>query len=326
MKKAVITSFIVALCLLIIPLISVKKEIPGENSNTVAVSARAEKADKSGVSPTYAETVFRIKTDSEIKNITATEYITGVVAAEMPSTYHTEALKAQCVAAYTFALYRQSARAGEEYDLTDSFKTDQSFLDEAKIKEKWGEAYDEKIKTVREAVNATAGEYLSSGGAPALTLYHALSPGITNSCADVFGGDLPYLVPVESEGDKLSPDYKSVFSFSAGELTEKLSSLGKHTSNDENLLSEINTAKSGYVISLKYGGEKVSGSKIAGLLALPSGTFTVDFSGGAYTFTCLGRGHGVGLSQYGANRMAESGSSYKEILFHYYPGTKLEKK
>lgn len=326
MKKAVITSFIVALCLLIIPLLSVKKENSAENSNIAPTSARAENTDKNALLPTGDKTVFRVKTAAGIKEIPAAEYVTGVVAAEMPATYNIEALKAQSVAAYTFALYRKSARAGEDYDLTDSYKTDQSFSDEAALKEKWGDAYDEKIKTVKAAVNATAGEYLSFGSKPALTLYHALSPGVTNACADVFGGDLPYLISVESEGDKLSPDYKSVFSFSADELMQKLSSVGNPAPKAENLLGEIKSAENGCVITLKYGDNTVSGSKIAGLLALPSGNFTVNFSEGAYTFTCLGRGHGVGMSQYGANRMADGGSSYKEILSHYYPGTKLEKK
>ena len=331
MKKAVITSFIVALCLLIIPLINIKKEKTDDASNTVAVSARAENsADSNSVELTDSkgadEIVFRVKTDSEIKNIPAKEYITGAVAAEMPVSYHIEALKAQCVAAYSFALYRQAARQNEEYDLTDSFKTDQSFLSADSLKEKWGNAYDEKIKIISTAVNDTFGEYLSFDSKPALTLYHALSSGETNSCADVFGGDLPYLVSVESEGDKLSPDYKSVFSFSTDDLTQKLSDINRPDGTSENLFRGINTAKSGCVLSLKYGGKEVSGSKVASLLSLPSATFTVAFSDGSYTFTCLGRGHGVGMSQYGANRMADGGSSYKEILAHYYPGTKIDKK
>ncbi|MBR5922294.1 MAG: stage II sporulation protein D [Clostridia bacterium] len=323
MKSTVITSIIVAICLLIIPFFGFKS---GQTATPTAAGA-----------PTvsyYAESVkeqtprqsgsFRIKTEEKIVEIGADDYIFGVVAAEMSASAPAEALKAQCVAAYSFALYRQSVRANEEYDLTDSYKTDQSYLSEEKLRERWGEKYGEYASAVRAAVNAVSGEYLSYGGAPALALYHSLSSGRTNSCEEVFGGAKPYLIPVESECDRLSPDYKSVFSFSSDELKEKMSSVCKSDAKD-NLFSDVKKSSSGLVLSLNCGGVTLSGSKTAALLTLPSAAFDVEYESGAYTFTCLGRGHGVGMSQYGAQYLAAGGSTYKEILAHYYPGCEIRK-
>ena len=323
MIRAVITGFIVALCLLIIPLISIKPE-----KNIVETAAFTEvKKDDTTAEKTSDRKIegstFLIKTGSSIIELTARDYIIGVVSAEMPASFNTEALKAQSVAAYTFALYRKRENRYDGFDLTDSFETDQSFLDEESRREKWKEAYEEKNQAVSRAVDETLGEYLSFDNKPALTLYHALSGGITNRCSDVFGGDLPYLISVDSEGDKLSPDYKSVFSFNENELKSKLSAIAKTDSSGENLFKDIQTAESGLVLSLSFAGKSCTGGKISSLLSLPSASFTVEYADSGYIFTCVGRGHGVGMSQYGAEAMAKGGASYKEILAHYYPGTEL---
>ena len=322
MKKTVLTGFIIGLCLLIIPLVNIKGETKDKKAEVLQTLAKAEKADTSAPQP--EDRFFRIKTANGIKVLSEEDYIIGVVSAEMPASFGIEALKAQSVAAYTFALYKKEQNKGGEYDLTDSYRTDQSYLSPDALKEKWGEEYENKTAIIKEAVSATAGEYLSFGGEVALTLYHALSSGFTNSCADVFGSKLPYLISVDSQSDKLSPDYQSVFSFSADELTEKLAEI-KKANVSENLFSGIKTAKSGLVKEIKYAGEKVTGAKICELLSLPAPTFSVEYSEGGYTFTCLGRGHGVGMSQYGAGQFAQTGSTYREILAHYYPGTELVK-
>ena len=322
MKKTVLTGFIISLCMLIIPLVNIKGETKDNNSKTVLTAAKVEKKNTAEVKK--ENKVFRVKTDSGIEEIPVLDYVTGVVAAEMPVSFGIEALKAQCVAAYTFALYRSEQNKDKDFDLTNSHKTDQSYLSAEKLKEKWGEDYATKTEIIQTAVNDTHGEYLSYDGKVALTLYHALSGGVTNNCSDVFGGELPYLSSVDSEADKLSPDYISVFSFSADELKLKLSSLNTVSTSD-NIFSDIVTSKSGLVKEINAGDQKVSGTKICELLELPSPVFKVEYSSGAYNFTCYGKGHGVGMSQYGAGQLAKTGSTYKEILAHYYPGTKLQK-
>lgn len=323
MKKIVITGFIIALLMLVIPLIFTKEK---EN----AALPTAAKADKTAVSkntPQKSEAenraeIFRIKTGDKVENLPTDEYLFGVLAAEISPSSEPEALKAQCVAAYSFALYRKQSRQNADYDLTDSYKTDQSYLSESALKEKWGDAYGENARKIKAAVAAVSGQYLSYGGAPALALYHSLSSGKTNACADVFGSDLPYLKSVDSKSDLLSPDYKSVFSLSEDELNSKLAEIA--AASGGNLFSEPQTAESGVVKEIKFAGVSVSGTKLSGLLGLSSPNFTVEYASGAYTFTCLGRGHGVGMSQYGAQQAALAGADYREILGRYYPGTELK--
>ena len=323
MKKVITTSVIVALSLLIIPF----KNLKNNSADVVETSAKiiSEQKGEDTDNEEKGSVSFRIKTDDGIIVLDAKDYITGVVAAEMPVSYGIEALKAQSVAAYSFALYRKQSNGKKEYDLTDSYKTDQSYLSDSALEEKWGDGYGENIKIIKEAVEETANEYLSFKGQPALTLYHSLSSGVTNSCLDVFGSDVPYLTSVVCEEDKLSNNYKSVFSFSADELKEKLSYLGAKVKSGENFFSAILTSESGFVKSIKYGDFQTTGSEVASILSLPSATFTVEFNDNAYTFYCLGHGHGVGMSQYAAGRMAEQGSNYKEILEKFYPGTQLQK-
>ena len=321
MRKTVFAALIIAAVMLVVPLFNIKNEETTDKMQTLPTAATAKEKAENKEQP--ESRVFRIKTEKGIQTIPEEEYIIGVVAAEMPYTYNIEALKAQSVAAYTFALYRKAGRQNEDYDLTDSYKTDQSFIPIDRLKEKWADGYEEKISVIKKAVSETAGEYLAFSGEVALALYHSLSGGTTNACADIFGGEPPYLTLVDSQWDKLSPDYKSVFSFSADELVNKLSSVKKATA-DGNLFGNAKTAGVA-VKEIEYAGKAVTGSQLCSLLELPSPNFTVEYSDGAYTFTCFGKGHGVGMSQYGANYLANAGSDYKQILSHYYPGTELKK-
>ena len=320
MKKIMITGFILALSMLIIPFSKTKSEKKSVYTGA-AVKVSAPAADISGFKT--REESFRIKTGDKTVTLSAYNYIIGVVAAEMPVSYGKEALKAQCVAAYSFALYRKQHKKGADYDLTDSYKTDQSYLSEEALKEKWGKNYETNIEEIKAAATAVSGEYLSFGGAPALTLYHSVSSGKTNPCAEVFGSALPYLVSVNSKSDLLSPYCKEVLKFTAESVDKKLASLG--AKEKEGKLKIVKSGESGCVLKVSYKGKTVSGVKLAELLSLPSPNFTVKYSSDEYTFNCAGRGHGVGLSQYGAGQMAQSGSDYREILAHYYPGTILQK-
>ena len=319
MKKIVITGFIIALFMLVIPLMFAKS---GENAAKPTAAKVREKAVSGGV-PQKSESentaeFFRVKIGDKVENVAAEDYIFGVLAAEMSPSSEPEALKAQSVAAYSFALYRKESRQNADYDLTDSYRTDQSYLTESALKEKWGASYEKNAEKIKAAVSAVSGRYLSYGGAPALALYHSLSGGKTNACADVFGSDLPYLVSVGSESDVLSPDYKSVFSFSEDELNRKLAGIKEASGGD--LFSALQVAESGAVKEIKFAGVSVTGTKLSGLLGLPSPNFTVSYGAGAYTFTCFGKGHGVGMSQYGAQQAALAGADWREILSHYYPG------
>ena len=193
--------------MLILPLSVMKKP----EAEAAATSAKAVSPKKE----VGTAQVFRIS-DAETDTVTEMppkEYIFGVVAAEMPALYDEEALKAQAVAAYTFACYRRAENADKAYDLTTDFSTDQSFISEEKAREKWGDKADEYCKKLKNAIDAVENLAVTYDGKPILAVYHALSSGKTEDCKNVWGGAYPYLKAAASPGDILAPDYisKAVF-------------------------------------------------------------------------------------------------------------------
>ncbi len=319
MKKMMFISIIILAFMLIAPLSAMgmgeskteKPVIQIENK----VQAVSEKKD-----------VFRVldKDTGKIKKMTAEDYIFCVVAAEMPALYHKEALKAQAVASYTYACYKRESRKNTDYDITTDYTTDQSFKTKEKAKKDWGskgEIYAEKIEN---AVKETIGQRICYNGKTVLSVYHALSCGQTYSAKAVWGGDYPYLQSVSSVGDKLDKKYKQSFVFGEKELEKLLDDFVKEKKNKK-LISDIKRNKYGLVESVSLYGVKISGGEIRSALELPSTNFEVDYKKGKYTFLTYGYGHGVGMSQKGADYMAKQGYSYKQILEHYYTDCTVSK-
>ena len=258
------------------------------------------------------------------------DYLVGCVAAEMAAQSEPEALKAQAVAAYTNV---RRLQAGEDdpallgADISDDPARHQGYLDENARREKWGANFDVYEEKLRAAVEAVFGQALTYDGAYITAAYCALCPGRTESAETVWGADVPYLQSVTSPGDRLSPDFTSSTALTADEVREKLSAQSGITLPDDPAawitgltLSENGT---GVVASVTVGGKAMTGQQFRTLLGLRSPAFTVSFADGRFTFTCTGNGHGVGMSQYGADYMARQGADYREILSHYYPGTTL---
>ena len=318
MKKIIGISLVILSVMLILPLTALKSP----EKKTAAVSAhavipKAEKAVSKAflIYDTAADTVTEISVD---------DYIFGVVAAEMPALYETEALKAQAVAAYTFACVKKAENAGKSYDLTSDPAVDQSFITREKAKEKWGDKADEYSAKIENAVKSVK-DYMITCGTPILAVYHAISSGKTEDCKEVWGKDIPYLKPVSSEGDKLAPSYLSSAEFTAEELKQKLSEDIDFTGDPAAWFSAEQRTDSGTVKTLKVCGKEVTGAEIRAALNLRSANFSVNYNSGKFVFTVRGYGHGVGMSQYGACCMAKQGSNFKEILTHYYSGCKVEK-
>ncbi len=322
MKRIAKLGLFLTAIMLLIPLPLLKKE------PTAAASAIIY--DEISASP-RAETVFadsfRVLNheNGKISKLSAEDYITGVVLAEMPSSFPEEALKAQAVAAYTFACRRRHSNQGKEYDITTDHTTDQAFLSESSAVEKWGEASRDNIEKVKSAVKAVAGYMVTYNGDAALTVYHSTSAGKTQSAAEVWGGDLPYLKAVDSSGDVLSTSFLSVTHFTPAQMQEKLKKLCKTSGAPEAWFSDISPNSSGYVSELKICGKEISGAALREALGLKSTAMEIAYSEDKFTVTVKGNGHGVGMSQNGAAALASSGSSFEEILCHYYPGCKVEK-
>ena len=264
--------------------------------------------------------------DGSVEQMDMQDYLTGVVAAEMPADFHPEALKAQAVAARSYAMYCASfAKHGPAQVCTD-YACCQAWRSEEDCKAKWGERYDENIRTIRSVVGETRGEYLAAGGAPVFAAFQSSSASRTENSADVWSA-VPYLVSVESpETAEDVPNYISFVRCSPIDLRDTVLSArpeADFSGPEENWVGELRRDGSGRVASIVLGGESLDGKEIRKLFSLRSTAFTLEYDAGVFTFTVTGFGHGVGMSQYGADKMARQGADYTEILAHYYPGTEL---
>ena len=299
--------------LLVFPLMALSTAPKGEQVSVSVMAGYSEKKIKTDS--------FKVLLHDQNKTVKMSDedYIFGVVAAEMPASFETEALKAQAVAAYSFACRRRTENADREYDITTDPKVDQSFMSEEKAREKWGDSADGYTQKIRSAVKSVSGQTVNYKGGVALTLYHAISSGTTESSAAVFGGEYEYLTCVDSVWDKLSPDYLSKVSFSLEELNKALGDKCKLSSVNDIRVSQV--SKTGCVSKVKVGSSELTGEELRKALSLRSLNFTAEVSSDKLLFTVKGYGHGVGMSQYGANYMAKQGNSYKEILTYYYKGT-----
>jgi len=254
------------------------------------------------------------------------EYILGVLAAEMPAAFETEALKAQSVAARTYALYCAAADKHGDAQVCTDFRCCQAWKSEEQMREGWGESFDAYYEKLRAAVYATAGQYLSYGGKPVFAAFHSSSSGMTESCGAIWS-ELPYLISVPSpESEQDVPGYISTVELSPLDFRDSLLHAcpeADFSGEEGQWIGGINYEDSGRVDSLLIGGVLYSGAKLRELFSLRSTAFSLEYTGESFLFTVTGYGHGVGMSQYGARVMAREGADYSSILAHYYPGTVL---
>ncbi len=273
--------------------------------------------------------VWREKT-GEIQAIPVQEYILGAVAAEMPVSFETEALKAQAVAAHTYAQRQCLAAAGRDdlhgADFSDDPAKFQAFLTQDELRERWGTHYDVNYRRLSTIVGEVVENVLVYEDEPILAAFHAISSGRTDAAKTVWGTDLPYLQPVECPADKDAPSFEETVSFSPDEAGDRLR--GAHPALDlaiepEEWFGEPIVSEAGTVLSIPVADGLFTGGEIRSLFGLRSASFTVSFEKGQFVFTTRGFGHNVGMSQYGANQMARDGADYREILARYYPGAEL---
>lgn len=237
-------------------------------------------------------------------------YVIGVVAGEMPALFQDEALKAQAVAARSYVLSKEK----DGNYVVSASTSDQVFLTSYEMKEKWQNDYDEYYNKILNAVKKTTGEVLTKDNKILKAFYFSMSNGYTENSKVVFGEDLTQ--SVESPFEISLSNFEIVKEFSKSELLEKL---GVDNLNIEN--QQISETK--HTSSIIIGGKEFSGIEVRKLLNLRSTDFEIKQVGENFNIITRGYGHGVGMSQYGANELAKSGKSYKEILAYYYKNTKL---
>ncbi|MBQ0084025.1 MAG: stage II sporulation protein D [Clostridiales bacterium] len=263
-----------------------------------------------------------VKKGEELLTLSMEDYLIGVLGTEIEPTYEPEAIKAQAIASYTFTLYKKDKNKNEKYDILASTSA-QGYKTTADLKEKWGENYEKYINIFKDNLKAVEGIYLSYDNKPIYAAYHWFSAGKTENCADVFGGDYPYLTAVDSIGDLLCPDYLHTAEISIADFKKAFSEKCSLPEKAENYIGKIENTASGGAKTVKVGDKTFSGAEFRKALGLRSANFDYKLSGEKFVFTTRGYGHGVGMSQYGANYMAQQGSTYKEILSWYYKGAVL---
>ncbi len=253
------------------------------------------------------------------------EYLVSVVAGEVYPTYNEEALKAQAVAARTYLVYKiNGGGCANGGDICTESTHCQAYKSDETMRSQWGEKYQEYHDNIKNAVYDTLGEVIKYDGKPICALYHSSSVGKTEDCVAVFGGTYPYLKSVSTSISENNSEYQKETVFTKSEFLEKIN---KSFSLDlEKIdIKIISYTSSGRVSTLKLGDKSVKATALRKALGLRSTDFTFENNGDSITFIMKGFGHGVGLSQVGAQEMAKNGKTYKEILTHYYTGTNIEK-
>ena len=357
MKAAALYIAIFALALLTIPMIAMNfdlpsapemqatvhspvipgksDEIPPNNPETQSPEEPAEAAAEdpettlaAAVSDKGVESFLILdETTGEVETVALRDFVRGAVAAEMPANFHQEALKAQAVAAHTFALHNHRVQQETpEPELKGAdFSADPSnrkiYMTETQARAFYGDKADQYWAKICAAADSVLPYVLEYDEEPIVAAYHAISAGQTEDASNVWTGSAPYLAPVHSEGDILAPDYETDLSISKEELETKLMDAYPEMvlqDDPDHWFGDTTRSGSGYVVEVEVGNQSLHGKEIRQLLDLRSHNFDVSYTDQGFVFTVYGYGHGVGLSQYGADFLARQGKTFDEILSAYY--------
>jgi len=323
---------ILAVFLLLIPLPALPRQTASAPDETPPTDTAATTTTTSAP-PATAEATYRILCGDTVVTLPQREFLIRTLAMEMPALYHEEALKAQAVAAYTYYTRRreqQAAKADPDLKGADFVTPHSSFpqdYTEEKLRERWGDQYDAYYQKLCAAVDAVAGQVITYDGELIDACFHAVSNGTTEDAAAVWGASVPYLQAVASAGDTTASGYASERTLTPDEVKAALTAAGVTANLPADPAAWFGTptlSAAGTVSSQPIGDATLPGTKVRQIFGLRSATFTVTYADGQFTFAVKGYGHGVGMSQYGADYLARQGYTYQQILEHYYTNVKIE--
>lgn len=263
-----------------------------------------------------------VKRDNKVEFMELDSYLVGVVLAEMPADFESDALKAQAVVARTYALKRST---DNKKHLGGGVCTDpgccQAYISPEDYLTEGGLSWE--VEKITQAVTQTQGQVLTYRGTLIEATYFSCSGGKTEDAVAVWGDEIPYLQSVLSPGEEQAENYEKTVEFSADAF---MGLLDRHlTGSPESWLGEVTRTAGGGVATMVIGGKSYTGTQLRELLSLNSTAFSMDVWDGAIHITTSGKGHRVGMSQYGADAMAARGSTWEQILGYYYPGTRIDK-
>ena len=297
--------------------VEIKKELNSIEEKKTTIENNSNMEEKTNEEENIIDNNIYVnlyRKNGNVETIELEEYIIGVVGAEMPASFNIEALKAQAVVARTYAVNVIKSNR----KLTDNNST-QNYKSNEELKNMWKSSYNTYYDKIKNAVYSTKGLYLTYNGSIIDAVYHSTSNGYTEDAVYVWGNSVPYLKSVESNYDNTNKSYLYTSFISYIDISNKLN-------NIVDINTEINIIErnsSGRIISIDINGITYSGVKLRSLLGLRSTDFDIEKTESGINFITRGYGHGVGMSQYGANGMANNGSSFKDILSHYYSGVSI---
>lgn len=276
----------------------------------------------SGFNTNYIDKKIRVlRKNGNIENMNLEEYLVGVVSSEVPVSFLDEAIKSQAVASRTYALKQMENSINKDYDVTDDILS-QVYLSNDELKDKWKDKYNENYNRIKKDIELTKGEYLSYNNDYIYAFFFSCSNGMTEDNKNVFGKDLPYLKPVDSKFDEEeNPNFINIAKINKKEFYNKLNIEYSDKLNINNII-KTNTNR---IYSLYINNNYFKGRDFQKKLNLKSNDFEINEDNYNIIIKTKGFGHGVGLSQYGANALAKKNKTYKEILKYYYKNIDIKK-
>ena len=318
-----------AIALVIVVVIIIPTLIVGGINNRDPISNRSGKGHKG------EDVIIKVymHEQNKIIEMNLEDYIAGVVAAEMPAEFELEALKAQAVTARTYAVKSMMMFGGSGVatqpgaDVSTDFQQNQAYASEEKLRERWGVSYERYWGKILRAVDETRGQVVTYNGEFINAVFHSSSGGRTASAKEVWGFDYPYLISVPGSWDQKAPRYNDKKEFVLSEIEQLLGAetqVVAAVQNGSGAIQVIANTDSGRIGQIRIGSKILSGLAIREKLDLRSTNFKVEIQGNKMVFNTIGYGHGVGLSQYGANGMAKEGHDYRQIITYYYNGVAIK--
>lgn len=329
MKKILLYILCMVFLCFLIPILFTKKSEPKEIKSSVEIEYK-EEPNLYDYGEYNKVKLLHTKT-GEVEELELDQYLLGVVSSEMPASFEIEALKAQAVVARTYTIYKiTEEKKHENADICDDSKCCQAWISKEDRFARWNEEERESNwSKIEEAVNSTKGEIVKYEGKPINAFFHSNSGGTTDTATAVWGGaNYPYLQAVETSGEDAYTQYSSEMVLSKEEFANKIREYHSEFQIDyslENQIEILSYTEGERVKEIKIGNLNLSGVEIRNIFKLKSAKFEINIDGENIKFNVIGYGHGVGMSQTGADSMARQGKNYEDIIKHFYTGVEITK-
>lgn len=333
MKKILIYLLSFILICFVIPAILTKRTvntISHENTNIENQQSQQDKENEQNYQYSKYGTITLLhKKTGNTEQVNIDDYLCNVVSAEMPADFEIEALKAQAIVARTYTIYKILNKKHENADICDDSTCCQAWISKEDRLARWEESKRENNwQKINDCINSTKGKIITYNNQPINAFFHSNSGGVTEIPVNVWGGTgYPYLQSVETSGEDAYNQYASEVVFTQEELINKLKQKYSDISIDfsnENEIKILEYTESTRVKTVKFGNHEISGVEARTLLGLKSTNFEITKDGDNIKFSVKGYGHGVGMSQTGADSMAKQGSTAEDIIKHFYAGVEIK--